>query len=77
MLLAEVQGVVAQANRIAGDVSLVSGKAGKLSGLLVDQVIGPTARVAAIVSGVRTGAKFLVDNWLHRRRSSTGGNNHE
>ena len=79
-VLASVRNVVVHAERIAGDVSHVGSKAVKFSSLFVDQVAGPTARAAALISGVRTGAMFLVDGWRRHRAQksqSTGGNHHE
>jgi uncharacterized protein YoxC len=72
--------VASRADRITSDFEHVGGKAAKLSTLLVDQVLAPASQVAAIVSGVRMGASFLLDGWLKRRRSttpSTGGNHDE
>lgn len=79
-VLDTVNHVAARADRIAGDFEHVGGRAAKLSTLLVDQVLTPASQVAAIVSGVRSGASFLFDGWLKRRRAttpSTGGNHHE
>jgi hypothetical protein len=76
-----VNSVAARADRIAGDVEHVGGKAVKLSTLFVDHLMTPTAKAAAILTGVRTGARFLIDGWKSRRRatssSSSGGNHHE
>jgi uncharacterized protein YoxC len=79
-VLGSLNGVVSRADRIAGDFEHVGGKAAKLSTLVVDQVLAPAMQVVALVSGVRSGASFLFDGWLKRRRavqSHTGGNNHE
>lgn len=59
--------VAERADRIADDLQHVGGKAVRLSGLFVDQVMTPASQVAAIVSGVRTGASFLLDGWRNRR----------
>ena len=76
-VLAQVQGVVEQANRIAGDVGVVGNKAARLSSMFVDQVAGPVTRTAALITGLKTGATFLVETFKNRRRSSTGGNHDE
>jgi hypothetical protein len=74
-----VHEVAAHAERIAGDVEHVGGKAVKFSSLFVDRVMAPTMQASAVISGVRTGAMFLLDGWLKRRRAAAthGGNNHE
>lgn len=80
-VLVSVRNVTAHAEKLAGDVEHVGGKAVKLSTLFVDQVMTPTAQAAALITGVRTGAMYLLDGWLRRRRAAreqtTGGNHHE
>lgn len=80
VVLGTLNSVAERAERIAGDFQHVGGKAAKFSSLFVDHVMTPASQVAAIVSGVRTGASFLLDGWRNRRRAqatSTGGNHHE
>ncbi|MEP7028869.1 MAG: hypothetical protein ABI960_09770 [Candidatus Eisenbacteria bacterium] len=80
-VLDSVNHIVARADRMTGDLEIVGGKAARLSTLVVDQVLAPAAQVAALVSGVRTGASFLFDGWLKHRSSkdqpSSGGYPHE
>jgi hypothetical protein len=78
-VLVSVRNVTAHAERIAGDVEHVGGKAVKLSSLFVDRVMTPTTQAVAVITGVRTGAMYLLDGWLRRRRAqqNTGGNHHE
>jgi hypothetical protein len=80
VVLGTLNTVAERAEHIAGDFQHVGGKAAKLSSLFVDQLMTPASQALAIVSGVRTGASFLLDGWRNRRRSqatSTGGNHHE
>lgn len=80
IVLGTLNAVAERAERIVDDFQHVGGKAVRFSSLFVDQVMTPASQVAAIVSGVRTGASFLLDGWRNRRHASTrftGGNHHE
>jgi len=72
--------ILGRADHIASDFETIGGKAARLSNLVVDQLLTPATQAAAIVTGVRTGATFLLDGWLKRRKAgalSTGGNHNE
>lgn len=85
----EVRGVVASLGQVAERVDRVSGefatagsRLARASTLVIDEVIDPATKVAALVRGVRTGAGVLVGSFLKRRglsasASSEGGNHHE
>lgn len=67
-------------DRIGENVEQVGGKAAKLSNLVLNQVLAPVTKVAALVTGVRAGTSYLVNGLRKNPRTLTpyqGGNHHE
>lgn len=67
-------------DRIGENVEHVGGKAAKLSDLVLNQVLAPVTKVAALVTGVKAGTTYLVNGLRRNPRTLTpyqGGNHHE
>ena len=67
-------------DRIGENVEQVGGKAAKISNLVLNQVLAPVTKVAALVTGVRAGTTYLVNGLRKNPRTLTpykGGNHHE
>ena len=67
-------------DRIGENVEQVGGKAAKLSNLVLNQVLAPVTKVAALVTGVKAGTTYLVNGLRRSPRTLTpyqGGNHHE
>jgi uncharacterized protein YoxC len=67
---------------LAGEFAETGHRIARASSMIVDDVVVPVTRAAAVVRGVRAGASTLVSSILKRRGlrsadSSTGGNHHE
>lgn len=68
--------------RVVGEFADTGSRIARTTSMVVDEVVSPVTRAAAVVKGVRTGAMTLVDSVLRRRSLgpstySTGGNHHE
>lgn len=87
--IADSRGVIASVGQVAHRVDQLSSefaatghRIARASSMVVDEVIDPATKVAALVRGVRTGASFLIGSYLKRRGASSataqpGGNHHE
>src|SRR5688572_16853586 len=64
--------VTERLDRITGQVEHVGGRALRLSSLVVDGVIAPVGKAAAMIQGVKVGASYLVHNVIGRRGNSRG-----
>ena len=67
---------------LAGEFAETGSRIARASSMIVDDVVVPVTRAAAVVRGVRAGASTLVSSILKRRglrpaEPSTGGNHHE
>jgi uncharacterized protein YoxC len=67
---------------LAGEFADTGHRIARATSMIVDDVVVPATRVAAIVRGVRTGASTLVSSILKRRGlrpadPTIGGNHHE
>ena len=68
------------AHRLGSNVGEAGGKAAKLSNLVLNQVLAPVTKVAAIFTGVKAGTSYLVNGLRKHPRTMTpyqGGNHHE
>ena len=81
-LLDTVGNVVRRVDRVAEEFTDAGHRLARTTSMVVDEVVDPVTRVAAVVRGVKTGASTLMDA-IARRRSfrsnatSTGGNHDE
>lgn len=84
----EAQGVLAtfgqmsqRVDHLVEQFESVGSRAARVSGQLVDEVLVPAGRVAAIARGVRIGVTTLMDTFLTRKNREPsrleGGNHHE
>jgi uncharacterized protein YoxC len=67
-------------DRLGSNVGEVGGRAAKLSNLVLNQVLAPVTKVAAIFTGVKAGTTYLVNGLRKHPRTMTpyqGGNHHE
>jgi hypothetical protein len=67
-------------DRIGENVEHVGGKAARISDLVLNQVLAPVTKVAALVTGVKAGTTYLVNGLRRNPRTLTpyqGGNHHE
>jgi hypothetical protein len=67
-------------DNLGNNVEEVGGKAAKLSNLVLNQVLAPVTKVAALITGVRAGTTYLVNGLRRNPRTLTpyqGGNHHE
>ncbi len=70
-------------DRVVGDFADTGSRIARTTSMVVDEVISPVTRAAAVVRGVRFGAMSLVGSILKKRRAlglaahETGGNHHE
>jgi uncharacterized protein YoxC len=75
--------VAKRVDRVVGEFAETGSRIARTTSMVVDEVVVPVTRAAAVVRGVRTGAMSLVDSFLRRRRAlglaanETGGNHHE
>lgn len=77
--LESVRRVGTHLDHIGSNIETVGGKAAHVSNLVLSQVLAPVTRVAAVITGVKVGTRYLV-NGLTRGRALTpsqGGNHHE
>ena len=75
-----VQRLGTHLDRLGSNVEEVGGKAAKLSNLVLNQVLAPVTKVAAIFTGVKAGTTFLMNGIRKHPRALTpyqGGNHHE
>jgi len=67
-------------DRIGQNVEQVGGTAAKLSNLVLNQVLAPVTKVAALVTGVKAGTSYLMNGFRRNPRTLTpyqGGNHNE
>jgi uncharacterized protein YoxC len=74
--------VAKRVDRVVGDFADTGSRIARTTSMVVDEVVNPVTRAAAVVRGVRTGAMTLVDLVLKRRAlgaatHNTGGNHYE
>ena len=75
-----IQRIGSHVERLGSNVEEVGGKAAKLSNLVLNQVLAPVTKVAAIFTGVKAGTTYLVNGIRKHPRALTpyqGGNHHE
>jgi predicted PurR-regulated permease PerM len=75
-----IQRIGNHVERLGSNVEEVGGKAAKLSNLVLNQVLAPVTKVAAIFTGVKAGTTYLVNGIRKHPRALTpyqGGNHHE
>jgi len=76
-----VGNVARRADQLAGEFADAGSKLARTTSMVVDEVVNPVTRVAAVARGVRVGAMTLLDTILKRRSlgsaAHTGGNHHE
>lgn len=80
LALDTVHRIGAHVDRIGENVEQVGDKAARISNLVLNQVLAPVTKVAALVTGVRAGTSYLVNGLRRNPRTLTpyqGGNNHE
>ena len=79
-VLDTVGNVARRADQLAGEFADVGSRIARTTSMVVDDVIAPVSRVAAVARGVRVGATTLFDTFLKRRSLSRGahtGGNHD
>ena len=80
-VLDTVGNVARRADQLAGEFADAGSKLARTTSMVVDEVVNPVTRVAAVARGVRVGAMTLLDTILKRRSlgsaAHTGGNHHE
>ena len=79
-VLDTVGNVARRADQLAGEFADVGSRIARTTSMVVDDVISPVTRVAAVARGVRVGATTLLDTFLKRRSLSRGahtGGNHD
>jgi uncharacterized protein YoxC len=74
--------VAQRVDRLSADFAETGSRIARTTSMVVNDVVDPVTRVAAVVRGVRTGASTLFGTILKRRglssgAYSTGGNHHE
>ena len=73
--------VVARVDHLTGEFADTGSRFARASSLVVNEVIEPAARIAALVKGVRAGASSLAGSFLKRRSarsaSANEGGNHD
>jgi hypothetical protein len=75
-----VGNVADKVDRVSGEFAATGTRLARASSMVIDEVIDPATKVAALVRGVRTGAGFLVNSYFKRRHAGAvheGGNHHE
>ena len=80
LAIATIQRVGDHLDRLGSNASEVGGKAAKLSNLVLNQVLAPVTKVAALFTGVKAGTAYLVNGLRRSPRTLTpyqGGNHHE
>ena len=80
-VLATFGQVSQRVDRVAEHFEAVGSRAAKLSSLVIDDVLLPAGKAAAVVRGVRTGVSALMHTFTSRKSREPsrleGGNHHE
>lgn len=81
-LLDTLGNVAKRVERVAEEFTDAGHRLARTTSMVVDEVVDPVTRVAAVVRGVKTGASALFDAFARRRAlanaaPSTGGNHDE
>lgn len=75
-----VGNVALKVDKVSGEFAATGTRLARASNIVLDEVIDPATKLAALVRGVRTGAGVLVGSYLKRRQGGAvheGGNHHE
>jgi hypothetical protein len=79
-VLDTVGNVARRADHLAGEFADVGSRIARTTSMVVDDVVAPVTRVAAVARGVRVGATTLLDTILRRRNLGPAvhpGGNHD
>ena len=81
-VLDTVGNVTRRVDQLTGEFAEAGSRLARTATMVVDEVVSPVTRVAAVARGVRVGATALLDSILKRRSfpsaaNSTGGNHDE
>jgi len=81
-VLDTVGNVSRRVDGVVGEFAEAGSRIARTTSMVVDEVVSPVTRVAAVARGVRVGATALLDTILKRRSfqsaaNSTGGNHDE
>jgi uncharacterized protein YoxC len=80
LALDTIHKIGAHVDRLGENVEQVGGTAARLSNLVLNQVLAPVTKVAALITGVKAGTLYLVNGFRRNPRTLTpyqGGNQHE
>ena len=75
--------VASRADALSAEFATTGGRLARASSLIMDEVVDPATKIAALVRGVRAGATTLVGSFLKRGgvapapNPDPGGNHHE
>lgn len=82
-VLDSVNRIATRADQVTADLATTGGRLTRASALIMDEIVEPATKVAAIIRGVRTGASTLVGSFLKRGGTNLipshdeGGNHNE
>jgi uncharacterized protein YoxC len=81
-VVSKLDSIAARADRLSEEFAVTGSRLAHASSLVVDEVVDPVTKIAALVRGVRAGATVLVGSVLKRRvagpaSAPQGGNHHE
>lgn len=81
-VIGKLDSIAARADRLSEEFAVTGSRLAHASSLVVDEVVSPVTKIAALVRGVRTGATVLVGSVLKRRvarpaSAPQGGNHNE
>jgi uncharacterized protein YoxC len=70
-VVTSVSDIVPHVKRVATQFEAVGGRAADISSVVLDEVEAPVRKAVAVVRGVRSGAAYLLQSMMGRRKQTT------